>query len=113
MVGHSVGQIKPAEPTIGEVEVHLLAQAAFRADAEQIANQQHSEHQLRVDRGSPIRAVARRQRLAHEAEIQHAVDASEQMVNRHMLIEPEAVEQRALCHLPTHHDRDPPAALQE
>jgi len=44
MVGHPVDQIEPAEPTIGEVEVHLLAQASFRADAEQIADQQHPEH---------------------------------------------------------------------
>ena len=113
MVGHSVAQIEPAEPTICEVEVHLLAQAAFRADAEQIANQQHPEHQLRVDRGSPTRAIARRQRLAHEAEVQHAVDASEQVVDRHMIIEPETIEQRPLRHLPTHHVRDPPTALQE
>jgi hypothetical protein len=37
-----------------------------------------------------------------------------QVVNRHMLIKPEAVEQRALCHLPSHHVRDPlPSAKSE
>ena len=34
MVGHPVGQIEPAEPAISEVEMYLLAKAAFRADAE-------------------------------------------------------------------------------
>jgi hypothetical protein len=43
----------------------------------------------------------------HEAEVEQTVDAAEQVVDRHMLIEPEAVEQRALCYLPTHHVRDP------
>ena len=76
MVGHPVGQIEPAEPTIGEVEMHLLAQAAFRADAEQVADQQHPEHQLWINRGPSARAVARRQRLAHEAEVEQPVDAS-------------------------------------
>jgi hypothetical protein len=49
MVGHLVAQIEPAEPAIGKVEMHLLAQAPLRADAEQIADEQHSEHQLRID----------------------------------------------------------------
>lgn len=49
MVGHPVSEIEPAEPAIGQVEVHLLAQAPFRADAEQVADQQHPEHQFRID----------------------------------------------------------------
>ena len=112
MVGHSVAQIEPAEPAISEVEMHFLAQAPFRADAEQVADKQHPEHQLRIDRGSTARAVARCQRLTHEAEVQHAVDAPEKVVGRHMIVEPETVEQRALRHLPTHHVHTP-AAWQE
>ena len=34
VVGHPVRQIEPVEPTRDEVEMHLLAQAAFRADAD-------------------------------------------------------------------------------
>ena len=76
-------------------------QAPFRADAEQVADQQHPEHQLRIDRGPPGRAVARRQRIAHEAEVEHVIDAPEQVVGRHMVVEPEGVKQCALRHLPT------------
>ena len=39
MVGHPVREIEPAEPMIGEVAMHLLAQAAFRTYAEQVPDQ--------------------------------------------------------------------------
>ncbi len=41
-----------------------------------------------------------------------SVDAPEKVVGRHMIVEPETVEQRALRHLPTHHVHTP-AAWQE
>jgi hypothetical protein len=37
------------------------------------------------------------------AEVEQRIDAPEQMVGRHMAVEPETVEQRSLRHLPTHH----------
>ena len=76
MVGHPVGQIEPAEPAIGEIEMHLLAQPPFRADAEKVADQQHPEHQLRIDRGPSAGAVARSQRLANKTEVEQPVDAT-------------------------------------
>lgn len=35
MVRHSIAEIEPAELAAGEIEVDLLAQPPFRADAEQ------------------------------------------------------------------------------
>lgn len=39
-------QPQAAEPAIGQVELDLLAQAALRAGAEQVARQQHADHRL-------------------------------------------------------------------
>ena len=50
MVGDRVRQVEPAKPAIGEVEMNLLAQPPLRADAHDVADEQHAEHQLRVDR---------------------------------------------------------------
>ncbi len=44
VIGHRPLEIEPAEPAIGEVEVHLLAQAALRAYAHAIANEEHPDH---------------------------------------------------------------------
>lgn len=46
MIRLSIGEIETTEPAVGEVEVPLLAQTPFRADAGQIAEQQH---QFRID----------------------------------------------------------------
>jgi hypothetical protein len=43
-----------AEPAVSQVEVHLLAQAALRSNAEAVAHDQHPQHQLGIDRGRPI-----------------------------------------------------------
>lgn len=49
MIRHPIGEIGTAELAVGEVELRLLAQAPFRADAGQVADYQHSQHQLRID----------------------------------------------------------------
>jgi hypothetical protein len=38
VVWHIALQAQPAEPAIGEVQMHLLAEPAFRTDAEAIAD---------------------------------------------------------------------------
>src|SRR6516162_7390281 len=48
-----------AEPPVREIEVRLLAQSPLGPDAVAIADQQHPNHQLRIDRRSPSVAVER------------------------------------------------------
>jgi hypothetical protein len=85
---------------------HIVV-APVRADAEQVADQQHPKHKLRIDRGPPGRAIACRQGFAHEAKIQKALNASQQVISRQMVVEPKPVEQCTLRHLLTHHALDP------
>ena len=59
---------KPAEPAVGQVEVDLLA------------DQQHPDHQLRVNRGAADVAVMLSQAGADEREIENGVDAAQQMI---------------------------------
>jgi hypothetical protein len=49
MVGHIAIEPEPAKPTIGKIEVNLLAQASLGADAEPVAYDQHPDHQFRID----------------------------------------------------------------
>src|SRR5215475_15537178 len=64
MIGNLVIELEAAEPTITEMKFDLLAQLPFKADAIAVANNEHPDHQLRIDRGPPDVAVERRQLLA-------------------------------------------------
>ncbi len=57
MIGDPVLDAEATEPAIGEVELDLAAQRAFRADGEHLADDQHSDHQHRIDRGTADRRI--------------------------------------------------------
>src|SRR5258705_11531197 len=62
MIRYLVFEFETAEPAIAEMKFDLLAQPPLKADA--VADDEHSDHQLRVDRGSADVAVERRKLLA-------------------------------------------------
>jgi hypothetical protein len=64
MIGNPVIELEAAEPTITEMKFDLLAQLPFKADAIAVPDNEHPDHQLRIDRGPPDAAVERRQLLA-------------------------------------------------
>ena len=55
--------------------MHFLAQAPLRANAEAVPDDQHPDHELRIDRGAPGVAIELRQVPAQLAQIEHAVDS--------------------------------------
>ncbi len=105
MVGNLPLQPEPTEPAIGQIQMHLLAEAALRADAEAVADNQHPDHQLRIDRRTPHGAVERRELPPHLRQIDEAVDRPQEMIGRHMRIEREVVKKRTLFDLPRSHHR--------
>ena len=108
MIRHLARQAEPAEPSVAQVQMDLLAQPAFRADAVAVADDQHPDQQLGVDRRPAGCAVEWRQMCPNIAKIDEAVDRSQHMVERHMLLDRELVKQSTLIHLPlTHHHLHP------
>src|SRR5262249_16945143 len=51
MIRDLVFDRKPTEPAISKVHLHIAAQRSLRADGEHIPDDQHSDHQLWIDRG--------------------------------------------------------------
>jgi hypothetical protein len=51
MVGDNVLDAELAEPTIGKVHLHLGADTPLRADRKHVADDQHPDHEHRIDRG--------------------------------------------------------------
>src|SRR5262245_40973478 len=57
VIGDSAIEPEPAEPSIGQIEMNLLAQPSLRAYAEAVAYDEHAHHQLGIDRGPSDAAV--------------------------------------------------------
>ena len=94
MIGHLVVEIEAAEPAIGEMKLDLLAQPALEADAIAVADDEHPDHQFRVDRGSADVAVEGLQLLAKVGQHprHNRIDAAQEMTRRNALFEVEQVE---------------------
>src|SRR6202035_3607449 len=98
MIGNLAVQTEPAEPAIRQIEMNLFAEPPLGPDAHTVADHQHSDGQLRVNRGSSNPTVKRLQSLTETLELEMPVNAAQQMIARDMPLKAEAVEQRLLHH---------------
>ncbi len=64
MVRHWVRQIEAAEPTVREVQMDFFAQPTLGSNAKAIADQQHADQQLRINRWTACVAIKSGQILA-------------------------------------------------
>jgi hypothetical protein len=76
VIRHFAIQAQAAKPAIGKVQVHLLTQPPLRPDPHAIANDQHPDHQVRVNRRSTNGAVKWRKRAAQRRQIKKPVDTA-------------------------------------
>ncbi len=107
VVGNAVLQPQPAEPAIGQVELDLLAQPPFRADRIAVADQQHPDHQLRIDRRTAHAAVVRDQLLTQPAQVEYRVDLAQKVIGGNNFVQIELIEQAVLPpNRITHHRAD-------
>ena len=78
MIGNLVVEIEATEPAIGEVEVDFFAQFPLRTDTIAVSNNEHSDHELGIDRRSTDLAVEGVSVEMHNATLStsapHAVD---------------------------------------
>jgi hypothetical protein len=105
MVRHIAIEAKATEPAVCQIEMDLIAQPPLRADAEAIADDQHPDHQLRIDRRAPHRAVERRQLSPQLTKLHEPIDRAQQMIGWYVPIERKLIEQRSLFDFSmSHHD---------
>src|SRR5215468_4902132 len=111
MVGHSVVEIEATEPAIGKVKLDLLAQAALRSDAVAVADNQHPDHELGVDRRPADLAVELLQLLAKVSQYpaHDTIHATQQVARRNARFEVKQIEQLALIGLLSPHHDPPPS----
>jgi hypothetical protein len=51
MIGNPVLDTELAKPSVGQIDLHLSANPSFRADRKHVADDQHSDHENRINRG--------------------------------------------------------------
>src|SRR5262249_46175737 len=105
MIWHRPIQTKSAEPPVCQVEMNLVAQPSLRSDTEAVTDQEHPDHQFRIDRGPTNATVEWRQVPPDLLKVNKPIDRPQQVVGGNMLLERELIEQRSLFDLPVpHHD---------
>jgi hypothetical protein len=96
---------EPAEPTIGQVDLHFATQRALRAHREGVTYDQHPDHQHRINRWPPQSGVVRCQLGMDPRQVQHSRNPPDLMIIRNGLLEVEAIEQLPLVPNEPHHHR--------
>jgi hypothetical protein len=91
--------------------MNLIAQPALGPDAHAVANDQHPDHQLGVDRGATHLAIEGLQVLADARQVHEPVDRAQHVALWYMPLKAEAVEQRLLRHRALAHHRPISARL--
>src|SRR5450432_658723 len=74
MVGNVAVETQAAKPSVGQIEVNFLTQPRLGANAEAVADDQHPDHQLRIDRGASDIAVRRSKMRTNVRKIDEPVD---------------------------------------
>jgi len=89
------------------VKLNFLGQPALRADAVAVAHDEHTDHQLGIDRRASDVAVVRLQFLVQVGQCSrhNYIDPAQKMVLRNAIIKAKLVEQLGLIPPPTPHHR--------
>src|ERR1051326_6459178 len=96
---------QPGKPSPGQMHAQFFYQLALAGDAVQIADQQHAQQQLGIDRGPPGLAVAALQLLPYKLKTDVLVDQAQKVSFRNLVFQPEIVEQRFRAVVLPHHDQ--------
>src|SRR5215469_1251407 len=93
-------ETKSREPTPRQMHAQFVNELALAADAVQIANQQNTQQQLWIDRGTASIAIAVLQLLANKAEVDVFINQPQQVILRNLIFHSKIVEQRFRASVP-------------
>src|SRR5579864_2530030 len=108
MVRDPVFEREPAKPAIGQVHLNVATQCPLRADREHVADDQHPDHELRINRRPTKLRIERSQLRVYPRQVENAGNPPYRVIAGNSLIKTERIEELLLIMLqPTHH-RSPP-----
>jgi hypothetical protein len=80
MIGDLVFDAEATEPAVGEVELNLAVETAPRSDREHVAEDEHPDHQLRIDRWPAAVGIVRGELGATPRQVENFGDPADLMV---------------------------------
>jgi hypothetical protein len=89
MVRYLILDLQPAKLAIGKVHSHIPAQRTLRADRKHLADNEHPDHQHRIDRGTAKRRIVRCQLGVHPTQIKNGSNLAYRMIVRYRVVEAE------------------------
>ena len=88
VIGNIVLDPQPAKPAIGQVDSNLGTKLTLRANGKHIADEQHTDHRLRINRGVSGVAVKTSQPARHAVNSdQEPIDPTHQVIRRNHRVE--------------------------
>src|SRR5262245_11343653 len=78
---------EPTKPAIGEVHSHITAQRSLRANRKHVADDEHPDHQHRINRWPTEPRIIRCQLRMYPTQIENRSNLAHRMIVRHRLIE--------------------------
>jgi len=106
VIRHLVLDAQAAEPAVGEVHLDLAIKCPLRR--KHVPDNEHPDHEHRIDRRTPDRGIVRRKLGMHPRQVQNRIDLAHEMIGWNNVIEMELVEQLALITLQPPHHAQPP-----
>src|SRR3977135_4414702 len=101
MVRDSIFDAELAEPTIGQVHLHFSTDQPLRANCKDIPNDQHPDHQFRINRRTTHRRIVRCKFTTKPGQIESSVALPHQMIFGNCVAKMKLVESWNLATLTT------------
>lgn len=80
VIGDVVFKVQPAKPTIRHVQMSFFAQPALGTNTVAVAHDQRANHQFRINRRTPNRAVKVGEVVAQIAQIEASINVAQEMI---------------------------------
>src|SRR3954470_17060028 len=87
MIRDLVLDAQAAEPAVCQVDLNLPAEQPLRADGDDVADDEHPDHQYRVNRRATKRRVVARKLSTHPGQIEHGGDLAHKVIAWYHLVE--------------------------
>lgn len=78
--------LSPAKPRVGQIDLNLAAEGAFRADGEHVAEDEHADHEHGIDRRPAERRVTTSRSSTDPGQIKDRCDLANEMIVRNRLL---------------------------
>lgn len=88
-----------AKPSISQIDLHLGAEPTLGTKCKYVAQDQHPDHEHRINRRPASVGVEWSELVVHPTQVQKTVDLPYQVINRHHLVEIKGVKELALIAL--------------